>query len=50
MGGRGGGDDIVCYMYDSCGDILASSVAYRLCTAINTDIDTRMGAQWLQLW
>ena len=44
MGGRGGGDDIVCCMCDSCGDILASSVAYKLCTAIDTGTDVRNGS------
>ena len=44
MDGRGGGDDIVCDMYDLCGDILASLVAYKLCTAIDTDKDMKNGS------
>lgn len=49
MAGKEDGDDIVCAMYDLCGDILASSVAYKLCTAIDTDIDVRKGSAVLQL-
>ena len=49
MGGRGGGDDIVCDMYGLCGNSLASSVAYKLCTAIDTVIDIRNGSAVLQL-
>lgn len=44
MDGKGGGDDVVCDMYDLCGDILASLVAYELCTAIDTGTDIRNGS------